>query len=263
MLLYADDLVLLAYNGAGLQRLLDALHTFCRANHLTVNTAKSVYVAFGGGRPYPVRYEGVQLPVRNEFTYLGIPFSNTTPNPLAAIQHGHHSKATAVMHALLHRCREMGIHNVRIRCNLFRSLVAPVLAYGCEVWGAYTLAHVGTQANAWGVGRALPGESVHKAFLRDTLQVPQSATVVMMMSEVGATPLLHAWAKQLLGWWNRMVSRRDGDMVKEALRECAPCGGWQWPTSQAAAMLGSCPACLPACPGQGPILTRTHPTICL
>ena len=113
----------------------------------------------------------------------------------------------------------MGIHNVRIRCNLFRSMVATVLAYGCEVWGAYTLAHVGTQANAWGVGRALPGESVHKAFLRDTLQVPQSATVVMMMSEVGAKPLLHAWAKQLLGWWNRMVSRRDGDMVKEALRE--------------------------------------------
>lgn len=219
VLLYADDLVLLAYNGAGLQRLLDALHTFCCANHLTVNTAKSVYVTFGGGRTYPVQYDGAQLPVQNEFRYLGIPFSNTTPNPLAAMQHGHHTKATAAMYALLHRCREMGIHNVRARCNLFRTLVAPVLAYGCEVWSVYTLASVGTQANAWGVGSALLGEAVHKAFLRDTLQVPLSTTIVMMMSEVGATPLLHAWAKQLVGWWNRMVSRRDGDMVKEALRE--------------------------------------------
>jgi hypothetical protein len=219
VLLYADDLVLLAYNGSGLQRLLEALHIFCRANHLTVNTAKSVYVTFGGGRPYPVRYDGAQLPMQNAFTYLGIPFSNTTPNPLASMQHGHLSKANAMMHALLQRCREMGIHNVRIRYNLFLSIVAPVLSYGCEVWGAYALANIGSQANAWGTGSALHGESVHKAFLRDTLQLPQSATLVMMMSEVGAKPMAHAWAKQMVGWWNRMVSRRDGDLVKESLRE--------------------------------------------
>jgi hypothetical protein len=219
VLLYADDLVLLAYNGADLQRLLDALHIFCCANHLTVNTKKSVYVVFGGGRTYHVVYNGAQLPVQNEFTYLGIPFSNATPNPIASLKHGHHSKANAIMHAVLHRCRELCIHNVRIRCNLFRSLVAPVLAYGCEVWGVYALASIGTQACAWGTGSALLGESVHKAFLRDTLQVPQSTTTVLMMSEVGTKPLAHAWAKQLIGWWNRMVSRKDGDMVKEALRE--------------------------------------------
>jgi hypothetical protein len=80
---------------------------------------------------------------------------------------------------------------------------------------------IGTQACAWGTGSALLGESVHKAFLRDTLQVPQSTTctVVLMMSEVGARPLAQAWANQLIGWWNRIVSRKDGDMVKEALRE--------------------------------------------
>jgi hypothetical protein len=108
------------------------------------------------------------------------------------------------MHAVLHRCRELCIHNVRIRCNLFRSLVAPVLAYGCEVWDVYALASIGTQACAWGTGSALLGESVHKAFLRDTLQVSQSTTTVLMMSEVGTKPLAHAWAKQLIGWWNRM-----------------------------------------------------------
>jgi uncharacterized membrane protein YedE/YeeE len=90
------------------------------------------------------------------------------------------------------------MHDVRLRYNPFCSLVAPVLAYGCEVWSAYTLASIITQASAWGVGSALIGKSVHTAFLRDTLQVPQSATVVIMMSEVGATPLLHAWAKQLV-----------------------------------------------------------------
>jgi hypothetical protein len=111
-LLYADDLVLLAYNGAGLQRLLDALQFFCRANHLTFNTKKSFYVVFGGGRPYHVLCDGAQLPVQMSSLFLGIPFSIATPNhnSIASLKHGHHSKPNAVMHAVLHRCRELCIH---------------------------------------------------------------------------------------------------------------------------------------------------------
>jgi hypothetical protein len=40
-----------------------------------------------------------------------------------------------------------------------------------------------------------------------------------MMSEVGAAPMMHGWAKQMAGWWNRMVARRDGDMIKEIMRD--------------------------------------------
>jgi hypothetical protein len=56
---------------------------------------------------------------------------------------------------------------------------------------------------------------------------PPGPTVILMMSEVGARPLAHAWAKQPIEWWNRMVSRKNGDMVKEALREsvCRAVGG--------------------------------------
>ncbi len=223
VLLYADDLVLLANDAPGLQALLDALHTFCQANHLTVNISKSVAVTFNGtcakARHIPVCYAGAPLPVQDKFTYLGIPFSSATPNPIQDMRHGHHKKANAAMFAVLQRCREMGIHNVRLRYNLFRTLVATVLAYGCEVWSVYELARIATQESAWGVGSKLLGENVHKAFLRDTLQVPKSACVILMMTEVGAVPLMHAWAKQMAGWWNRMVARRDGDMVKEALRD--------------------------------------------
>jgi hypothetical protein len=187
-------------------------------------------VVFGGGRPYHVLCDGAQLPVQMSSLFLGIPFSIATPNhnSIASLKHGHHSKSNAVMHAVLHRCREL-----RIRCNLFRSLVhvfysasysctgfvlcnvcrvtcimantacltpdgamlcalclagpvckihpslvAPVLSYGCEVWGAYALASIGTQTCAWGAGNALLGESasVQKAFLRDSLRVSQSTS---------------------------------------------------------------------------------------
>jgi hypothetical protein len=133
VLLYADDLVLLAKDAPGLQALLDALHVVCQANHLTVNTTKSVAVTFHGVCPktqhVPVQYAGMPLPVKDKFTYLGIPCSKSTPNPVHDMQHGHCTKANAAMHALLQRCREVGIHNMRLRYNLFRSLAATVLAY--------------------------------------------------------------------------------------------------------------------------------------
>ena len=42
VLMYADDLVLLAQTEAGLQRGINALHSFCIENNLTVNTGKRI-----------------------------------------------------------------------------------------------------------------------------------------------------------------------------------------------------------------------------
>ena len=41
VLMYADDLVLLSQTEDGLQRGINALHSFCTENNLTVNTSKS------------------------------------------------------------------------------------------------------------------------------------------------------------------------------------------------------------------------------
>lgn len=50
LLLFADDIVLLARSLQVMQRLLDVLSDFCRANHLEVNLAKSAWVV-GGNAP--------------------------------------------------------------------------------------------------------------------------------------------------------------------------------------------------------------------
>ncbi len=56
----------------GLQAVLDALHVFCQANHLTVNTTESVAVTFHGVCPKakhaPAQYAGLPLPVQDKFT---------------------------------------------------------------------------------------------------------------------------------------------------------------------------------------------------
>jgi hypothetical protein len=73
--------------------------------------------------------------------------------------------------------------------NHFRATMAPVLA--CK---HLELANLTTQSTAWGTGSKLLGERVNKAFLRDTLQVPQSTCIARMMSELGAVPLIHSCA---------------------------------------------------------------------
>ena len=46
LLLYADDIVLLAESSSDLQLLLNALYDWCGQNHMSVNTAKSDVVHF-------------------------------------------------------------------------------------------------------------------------------------------------------------------------------------------------------------------------
>ncbi len=85
LLLYADDLVLLAESPEELQRLLNALHSFTVSNHMTVNVSKSacgdpVSVAtqfLACGDPQwrgAVMYAGEVLPTVSKFTYLGVDF---------------------------------------------------------------------------------------------------------------------------------------------------------------------------------------------
>ena len=51
VLKYADDLVLLANTAEGLQSGLDALHSYCTINKLTVNIKKSKVMCFANKLP--------------------------------------------------------------------------------------------------------------------------------------------------------------------------------------------------------------------
>jgi hypothetical protein len=121
----------------GQQAVLVKLHMLCKANHLTINTKQSAVVVSQGhkcsNRPSrPIGYAGTPLPAR---TFKGIPPFQLRTQPMQSMRHGHCTKATAAMHA--QRCHEMGVHDVRLRYNLFRYLVMPVIGYGCEVWAVW------------------------------------------------------------------------------------------------------------------------------
>ena len=218
LLLYADDLVLMAHTPADLQTLLDVLHTFSVANHLTVNVKKSKVLACGapewGGH---VLYGGKPLPTEQSFVYLGVRFfasyhdrGNAFLNMQSSL-----SKAKQALGAMRSRCRELGIHNVSILSRLFDSLVCSVLNYGCEMWGVYQVHDFARKG--WGSNSAC--EQMHKTFLRCSFQVNSKTTCAVMMNEARRRPLVHSWCQRAVGWWNRVASRGDSDIAYIALRD--------------------------------------------
>jgi len=66
------------------------------------------------------------------FKYLGI-LLETTPNLDSAVEH----LAAASRHSLFalnRRCAELRIMDVKLRCDLFNTLVCSTASYACEVW---------------------------------------------------------------------------------------------------------------------------------
>ena len=78
VLMYADDLVLLSQTEDRLQRGINALHSFCTENNITVNTSKSKLMYVSKRRPAKlpvIEYSFQPLQLIDSFKYLGVTFA--------------------------------------------------------------------------------------------------------------------------------------------------------------------------------------------
>jgi hypothetical protein len=107
VLLYADDLVLLAESPSVLQSLLDSLHDFCRLNGMVVNIKKSDALVFNPPSNFvkpPIYYNGSELNWQSSFIYLGMIFHES--DGMAKAGERCMSKGRAALYALIRRCHE-------------------------------------------------------------------------------------------------------------------------------------------------------------
>ena len=78
ILLFTDDIALIASSQEGLQRQLDALATFCDRRHLTVNLGKTKVIIFNGVKKtsdFHFLFKGEEIEIVSPYTYLGVHFS--------------------------------------------------------------------------------------------------------------------------------------------------------------------------------------------
>ena len=76
ILLYADDLAILADSREMLQKKLNILYAYCRKNNLTVNISKSKVIIFNSRKhTTPFIYNDCILQEVDSFKYLGMAFN--------------------------------------------------------------------------------------------------------------------------------------------------------------------------------------------
>lgn len=230
VLLYADDLALLATSAAGLQAQLDILERFCKRLGLTVNLVKTKVMLLAGehssqaaltaAQNGKVSFAGERLPVVSEFRYLGIMFSSSRTLAAAAAP----GRCTAARLALLDmraRCSFLELQSARVQLHLFHSLVDSKLSYGSEVWAPHLAALAARRAVVSGSAgtKSAPSEPelLHQQFLRSLLGVRHATPVAVVQAETGQLPLYIQWLKRTVRFWNSIINRPESSLERQAL----------------------------------------------
>ncbi len=182
LLLYVDDLALMSETPQGLQKQIDALFKFCIERQLVINVSKTKVVVFEKHRSAAPEftYRGTTIERVQSLRYLGLELHSTRGMAVAI------AKLTAAgkkaPFALRRRCNDLSITDLEVMCQLFDSLVCPVLSYACEVWTGCTWAKGLQQA-----------EQVHRMFLRGILGVNKTTSTFVVLGEFGRYPLEYFW----------------------------------------------------------------------
>ena len=117
--------------------------------------------------------------------------------------------ADRATHALWKRCKEIDLANAKTVSYLYGALIQPILNYGCEVWATDRLGNINTSQGL--VGKC---ETIHTKFLKRALGVRNSTSNNLVLNELNRSPTWTHWLKQCVGFWNKIVIRKDDDIVK-------------------------------------------------
>ena len=135
LLLYADDTVILAESKEELQAALNSMYLYCKTWDLEINASKTRIVIFNRHKitEKPVfTLNNEILNVVDDFTYLGIIFMHNgsfSKNRIKLLDQGRKA-----MYSMLKKCRSLGLP-IDLQLKMFDMMVAPILLYGCEIWG--------------------------------------------------------------------------------------------------------------------------------
>ena len=175
VLMYADDTIILSDSAAGLQKALDALHTYCATWQLQVNCSKTKVVVFGKRKFDPTKFtfkfNGSELELVHSYKYLGLTVSYNGSFKMGVQELT--KQASRAMYALLAKCRSLALP-IDIQLYLFDTLVKPILLYGCEIWGHQQFQCI---------------ERLHLKFMKYILGVKLSTCNSVVYGELGRQPL--------------------------------------------------------------------------
>ena len=213
LLLYADDVVLFAETAVELQSQLDALKEFCDLKHMTVNVQKTQILSCRSRDAVGCswQYAGEAIEVVSTFKYLGITVESD--RGFKGAVDVMRCAATKAMWSVVRQTQERDIQQIALRVLLFKSMVIPVMSYGCEIWSLPFLTSNLPLGN--------PLQKVQNMFLRQVsgTWLRKSVSQRLLHEELGCMPVSFTWVKMACGFWNRLVAQTSAPMLRAAFTE--------------------------------------------
>ena len=183
LLLYADDIVLIAESPDGMQRQLDVLQKFAKESGLSVNLGKTKTMVFNTTPQWVWRtapkftYGQDNVEYTYAYTYLGVVFAGTK-FALKKAADNRLSRAYAALGGLERMCSQVQFQEPRKKLWLFNTLVTSAMLYGVQVWGPSV-----DQSNWKAMERPLI--SIISRMIRAKASVPHT----IIRAEVAAPPI--------------------------------------------------------------------------
>jgi len=230
LLMYADDVVLLASTPRELEAMMAVVSAYSRRNRFEYNGKKSGVMVFNAPNATTLAVKNTkwklankQVKVVDAYTYLGAVTTTDEkdwgPHVLGAI-----SRAKRRSNDLLYMLRyDRGIRP-RTAITLWQSLVRPILEYASEIWSGQIPRYLEQKA-----------EAVQLKFLRGTLGLHKNGSGVaneVLRAEAGCERLCDRWTKLRLGYWRRVFAAPRGRLLRDLLnfrrREWTASAGKGW-----------------------------------
>ena len=202
MLLYADDVVLIANDPDTLQAQLQALEQYCHDWDMDVNLSKTKVVVFR--RPGQARlartwqFAGRAVEVADSYKYLGTIFHETKLLKQASQQLA--AAGQRALYAVKSMCYQQDITDPSLRLHFWQQLVLPVVSFGSEIWaGLYPFFDDASYMTN------TPAEQVHMHFTRWYLGARGSTHKRILLHAAHRLPLMQHWLQRTIQLWNKLA----------------------------------------------------------
>ena len=220
ILMFADDIKLLATSSSDLQTLLDVVKDWCDLLNLIVNAIKTHVLIF----PEPVaqtcpelRHDGAPLVIVPSTKYLGLLFSSKAGmGESFTLLHGNMWGAWS---SLLRQYGNLrSTVSIGLLLQLLLTCVIPAGSYACELWSVGYL-----PISAAGLGKK-DLESELRTMLGKIVGVGKRISNDGLFKELGIHSITHQWLKRVVTFWNTMAQLPDTNMFARILKDSCSYG---------------------------------------
>jgi len=202
ILLYADDIVLIADNETDLQKMLDQCTSWTEKWKLTVNTDKTKIMHIRKTRAPRTNLNfslaGATLEKVKEYKYLGLVFNehfdwNKTVSFLS-------SSAGRALGAVIAKFRHLKDVGYNTFAKLYNACVQPILEYGSEIWGGKEFKTC---------------NQIQLRAIRYFLGVHRFAPIAGLEGDMGWKSPVIRTKLNMVKFWNRLLTLPDTRLTKQ------------------------------------------------